>query len=70
MLIEAFQQQGYREDKCNKFNNKLFKIVKLDLRGAKTDPEYFAKKRPSYAGRENPQTPAPPLHSGTITHVR
>ena len=49
MLIEAFQQQGYREDKCNKFNYKLFKIVfyitmchphlkQLDLRGAKTDP--------------------------------
>jgi len=81
MLIEAFQQQGYREDKCNKFNYKLFKIVfyitmchphlkQLDLRGAKTDPGYFAKRRHSHAGRENPRTPAPSLHSSTIAHVR
>ena len=38
--------------------------------GGKTAPGHCIKRRPSHAGQENPRTPAPSLHSGTVAHVR
>jgi hypothetical protein len=44
--------------------------IKLDLRGVRQPPGILLRRRPSHTGRENPQTPASPLHSGTVARVR
>jgi hypothetical protein len=41
----------------------------LDLRGVRQPPS-IVLRRPSHTGRENLQTPAPPIHSGIEAHVR
>jgi hypothetical protein len=45
-------------------------LLKLDLRGVRQPPGIVLRRRPSHAGRENPRTPAPPIHSGIEAHVR
>jgi hypothetical protein len=47
----------------------ISKVKKLDLRG-KDCPHDIILRRPSHAGQENPPTAAPPIHSGTVAHVR
>ena len=42
---------------------------KLDPRGASRPPGINVRRRTSHAGRENPRTPAPPLHRGPVTHT-
>jgi hypothetical protein len=32
--------------------------------GGKTSPSIVLRRRPSHTGRENPRTPAPPIHGG------
>jgi hypothetical protein len=44
--------------------------LKLDLRGVRQPPGIELRRRPSHTGRENPRTPAPPIHSGIEAHVR
>lgn len=38
--------------------------------GGKTSPRHFAKKRTLSCRLRKPGAPIPPLHSGTIVHVR
>jgi hypothetical protein len=45
-------------------------IKKLDLRGVRQPPGIILRRRPSHTGRENPRTPAPPIHSGIEALVR
>jgi hypothetical protein len=45
-------------------------LKKLDLRGVRQPPGIKLRRRPSHTGRENPRTPAPPIHSGIEAHVR
>jgi hypothetical protein len=40
-------------------------ILLLDLRGVRHPPSIVLRRR----GRENPRTPAPPIHSGIEAHV-
>jgi hypothetical protein len=53
---------------------RLFVVINIYKKtwpaGGKTAPGYCIKRRPSHAGQENPRTPAPSLHSGTVAHVR
>jgi hypothetical protein len=37
--------------------------------GVRPLPDIILTRRP-HAGRENPRTPVPPIHSGTVAHVR
>jgi hypothetical protein len=43
---------------------------KLDLRGVRLPPGIVLRRRPSHTGRENPRTPAPPIHNDIEAHVR
>jgi len=43
---------------------------KLNLRGVRQPPSIALRRMSSHAGREKPRTPAPPIHSGTVAHVR
>jgi hypothetical protein len=42
---------------------------KLDLREVR-QPSGIILRRPSHVGQENHRTPVPPVHSGTVSHVR
>jgi len=45
-------------------------LKNLDLWGLRQPLGIALGRRPSHAYQENPRTPAPPIHGGTIVHVR
>jgi hypothetical protein len=47
----------------------VFEKKKLDVQGVRQPPS-IVLRRSSHTGRENPRTPAPPIHSGIEAYVR
>jgi hypothetical protein len=61
---------GKQAEVCHRHPKMSYGLLfKLDLRGVR-QPQGIVLRRPSHTGRENPRTPAPPIHSGIEAHVR
>jgi len=69
ILCRSKLNKIFVKEKSEKKRSSAGSLKKTRPAGGKTTPRHFAKKKTSRRLRK-PPNPVPPIHSGTVTHVR